>query len=61
MAITDYDDAINYDAAIPYNGAEAAADNAGWLLMHAPVRRRPPEIDDEDELLAWYFLEVMDD
>jgi len=61
MAITGYDDAINYDAAIPYNGAEAAVDNAGYLLMHAPVRRRPRPDDDEDELLAWYFLEVMDD
>ncbi|HLE92720.1 MAG TPA: hypothetical protein VI753_16335 [Anaerolineales bacterium] len=61
MAITSYDESINYDAAIPYNGAEeAAAEAAGYLLMHAPVRR-PPEIDDEDELLAWYFLEVMDD
>jgi hypothetical protein len=36
-------------------------DAAGWLLMHAPVRRRPLPDDDEDELLAWYFLEVMDD
>jgi len=35
-------------------------DAAGWLLMHAPVRRPRPD-DDEEALLAWYVLEVMDD
>jgi hypothetical protein len=35
-------------------------DAAGYLLMHAPIRR-PALDDDEEALLAWFFLEVMND
>jgi hypothetical protein len=33
-------------------------DTGGYIAMLAPVRRLA--VDEEDELLAWFFLEVMD-
>ena len=60
MAVTDcgfQSDAFQNDA---FQVCTAEAEAAGWLLMHAPTRRRRPE-DDEEALVAWFFLEVMDD